>query len=89
MLFSNFFRVLSVIMSIQLVIKPIQSVIKSIQSVIKKIQLNLVSFSLIFTSRLIATAPTRDWCRVYGLVLVSQSSGYMEEEIGTRQGIPL
>ena len=61
LLFDHFLIVLSVIMSIQ-------SVIKSIQSVIKKIQLNLVSFSLIFTSRLIATAPTRDWCHVYGLV---------------------
>ena len=69
LLFDHFLIVLSVIMSIQSVIKSIQSVIKSIQSVIKKIQLNLVSFSLIFTSRLIATAPTRDWCRVYGLVL--------------------
>ena len=69
MLFGHFLIVLSVIMSIQPVIKSIQSVIKLIQSVIKKIQLNLVSFSLIFTSRLIATAPTRDWCRVYGLVL--------------------
>ena len=65
LLFAHFLIVLSVIMSIQSVIK---SVIDSIQSVIKKIQLNLVSFSLIFTSRLIATAPTRDWCRVYGLV---------------------
>jgi hypothetical protein len=68
MLFSHFLIVLLVIMSIQSVIKLIQSVIKSIQSVIKKIQLNLVSFLLIFTSRLSATAPTRDWCRVYGLV---------------------
>ena len=68
MLFSHFLLIFSVIMSIQSVIKSIQSVIKSIQSVIKRIQLNLVSFSLIFTSRLIATAPTRDWCRVYGLV---------------------
>ena len=71
MLFSLFSIILSVIMSIQSVIKSIQSVIKSIQSVIKKIQLNLVSFLLIFTSRLIATAPTRDWCRVYGLVFIT------------------
>merc|ERR1712212_596460 len=70
MLFSHFFIVLTIIMSIQLVIKSIQSVIKSIQSIIKKIQLNLVRFSLIFTLRLIATAPTRDWCRVYGLVFL-------------------
>ena len=72
LLFDHFLIVLSVFMSIQSVIKSIQSVIKSIQSVIKKIQLNLVSFSLIFTSQLIATAPTRDWCRVYGLVSITK-----------------
>ena len=68
MLFCHFLIFLSVIMSIQSGIKSIQSLIKKIQSLIKKIQVNLVSFSLIFTSRSIATALTRDWCRVYGLV---------------------
>ena len=74
----------SVIESIQSVIESIQSVIESIQSVIKSnqwlIRSNQIKSKLIF----FATAPTRDWCRVYGLVRLLYSPGISDADFVAR-----